>query len=56
MLYKMIENKCREWYDSGECTVHKLIEYIEKTGQMRDAQIEAIKVYLSSKLAASVNH
>lgn len=50
MLYKMIENKCREWYDSGECTVHKLIEYIEKTGQMRDAQIEAIKVYLFLKI------
>lgn len=30
--------------------VHNLIDYIEKTGQMRDAQIEAIKVYLFLKI------
>ena len=46
MFYKMIENKCTQWYESERCTVKNLIEYIEKTGQMRDAQIEAIKVYL----------
>lgn len=51
MFYKMIENKCREWYNSEQCTVRDLIEYIEKTGQMRDAQIEAIKVYLFLKIA-----
>lgn len=37
MFYKMIENKCKEWYASEQCTVRNLIEYIEKTGQMRDA-------------------
>lgn len=41
MFYKMIENKCTQWYESERCTVKNLIEYIEKTGQMRDAQIEA---------------
>jgi len=50
MFYKMIENKCNEWYNSEQCTVRNLIEYIEKTGQMRDAQIEAIKVYLFLKI------
>ena len=49
MFYKMIENKCTQWYESERCTVKNLIEYIEKTGQMRDAQIEAIKVYLFLK-------
>ena len=29
MFYKMIENKCKEWYDSEQCTVHNLIDYIE---------------------------
>ncbi len=53
MFYKMIENKCREWYASEQCTVRNLIEYIEKTGQMRDAQIEAIKVYLFLKIACA---
>lgn len=51
MFHKMIENKCNEWYNSEQCTVHNLIEYIEKTGQMRDAQIDAIKVYLFLKIA-----
>ena len=39
MFYKMIANKSEEWYNSEQCTVHSLIEYIEITGQMRDAQI-----------------
>ena len=51
MFYKMIENKCTQWYESEQCTVKNLVEYIEKTGQMRDAQIEAIKVYLFLKIA-----
>ena len=34
MFYKMIENKCTQWYESERCTVKNLIEYIEKTGQM----------------------
>lgn len=50
MFYKMIENKCKEWYSSNQCTVNPIIDYIEKTGQMRDAQIEAIKIYLFLKI------
>lgn len=50
MFYKMIENKCNQWYNSDGCTVKNLIEYIEKTGQMRDAQISAIKTYLFLKI------
>ena len=50
MFYKMIENKCKQWYNSNYCTVKNLIEYIEKTGQMRDAQIDAIKTYLFLKI------
>ncbi|MBE6802434.1 MAG: type III restriction endonuclease subunit R [Ruminococcaceae bacterium] len=50
MFYKMIENKCKQWYNSNDCTVKNLIEYIEKTGQMRDAQIDAIKTYLFLKI------
>ncbi len=50
MFYKMIENKCNQWYNSDDCTIKNLIEYIEKTGQMRDAQIDAIKTYLFLKI------
>lgn len=53
MFYKMIEKKCEEWYNSELCTVKNIIEYILKTGQMRDAQIEAIKIYLFLKIYCS---
>ena len=51
MFYKMIENKRNQWLSSAECTITSLIDYIVKTGQMRDAQIEAIKTYLFLKIA-----
>lgn len=51
MFYKMIENKRNQWFASDDCTVKPLIEYIEKTAQMRDAQIDAIKTYLFLKIA-----
>ena len=51
MFYKMIEKKGAEWYNSDQCTVNNLIDYIKVTGQMRDAQIDAIKVYLFLKIA-----
>ena len=51
MFYKMIENKRNQWLSSTKCTITPLIDYIVKTGQMRDAQIEAIKTYLFLKIA-----
>lgn len=51
MFYKMIENKRNQWLSSAKCTITPLIDYIVKTGQMRDAQIEAIKTYLFLKIA-----
>lgn len=50
MFYKMIENKRNQWLSSPDCTITSLIDYIVKTGQMRDAQIEAIKTYLFLKI------
>ena len=47
----MIENKRDQWFASDECTVTSLIDYIVATGQMRDAQVEAIKTYLFLKIA-----
>lgn len=51
MFYRMIEKKRDQWYASGECTVNELISYMERKGQLRDAQIEAIKTYLYLKIA-----
>lgn len=51
MFYRMIEKKRDQWYASSYCTVQPLIVYMEKCGQMRDAQIDAIKTYLYLKIA-----
>lgn len=51
MFYKLIEKKRNEWLTSDECTITKLLQYIEQRGMMRDAQLEAIKTFLFLKLA-----
>lgn len=50
MFYKMITAARERWYNSGSCPVSSLIDYIVKNGQMRDAQVEAIKTYLFLKI------
>ncbi len=51
MFYKMIENKRNQWLSSPECTVTAFLNYITETGQMRDAQVDAIRTYLFLKIA-----
>ena len=51
MFYKMIEAKRNEWLASNVCTVKGIFDHIENAGQMRDAQIDAIKTYLFLKIA-----
>lgn len=53
MFYKMIQQKRDSWYASSECKVRNLIDYIEKSDKMRDAQVEAIKTYLFLKIAGN---
>ena len=47
----MITNARNRWLMSDQCTVKDLFAYIETAGQMRDAQIDAIKTYLFLKIA-----
>lgn len=51
MFYKLIKKKCDEWMTSSDCTIRELIQYIYVQNKMRDAQIEAIKIYLFLKIA-----
>lgn len=51
MFYKLIKKKCDEWMQSPECTIRELMQYIYAQDKMRDAQIEAIKIYLFLKIA-----
>ena len=51
MFHQMIKNARDCWLASSSCTVKDLIAYTETSGQMRDAQIGAIKTYLFLKIA-----
>lgn len=50
MFYKMITAVRDSWYESPDCTIQNVIDYIIAKGEMRDAQIEAIKTYLFLKI------
>ena len=50
MFYQMITRARNRWLASPDCTVGDSLRYIEQTGQMRDAQIDAIKTYLYLKI------
>lgn len=50
MFYKMIECARDRWYASANCTIQSLIEYMSRQGNLRDAQIDAIKTYLFLKI------
>lgn len=46
----MITTARDSWYESSTCTIKSLIDYIIDKGELRDAQIEAIKTYLFLKI------
>ncbi len=51
MFYRMITNARDRWFSSSACTAREIIKYIGQAGQMRDAQVDAIKTYLFLKIA-----
>ena len=51
MFYQMIRQARDRWLASPACTVTDIVNYIVKTNQMRDAQVDAIKTYLFLKIA-----
>lgn len=53
MFYKMITRARDRWFQSSECTVHSLVEYMEHAGQLRDAQIDAIRTFLFLKIGCN---
>ena len=51
MFYQLIQKKRDLWFQSSDCTVLYLVDYIDQRGMLRDAQIDAIKTYLLLKIA-----
>lgn len=50
MFYKMISKARDRWFASADCTVGSLINYMERKGELRGTQIEAVKTYLFLKI------
>lgn len=50
MFCKMIERARDRWYASPDCTIGNIIDYMTRQGNLRDAQIDAIKTYLFLKI------
>jgi len=46
MLYDLILKNAQEWYRSDKCTVKPLIDHIQRNGNLREAQTQALLVYL----------
>jgi type III restriction enzyme len=50
MFNTIITIKKNQWLQSKDCSIIGLINYIKKTGKLRDTQIEAIETYLFLKI------
>lgn len=50
MFHELIKKICDEWYQSDDCKIKNIINYIVNQDKLRDAQIESIKLYLFFKI------
>lgn len=50
MLNNLILRKAQEWIISDSCTIKPLFEHINQNGNLREAQIQALLVYLFLKI------
>ena len=50
MFHELIKKISNEWYQSEDCKIKNIINYIISQDKLRDAQVEAIKLYLFFKI------
>ena len=50
MINKILKLKKDIWINSNECIIKEIIKYIKQKGKLREAQIEAIEIYLFLKI------
>ena len=50
MFHELIYSKMLDWYQSEDCKIKDVVNYIIRKDKMRDAQIESIKLYLFFKI------
>jgi len=51
MLYRLIEKARNRWFQSDDCSVKSLTDYMLNHGKLRDAQLESVKTFLYLKIA-----
>lgn len=51
MFFELIQKSAKRWYLEQANPASEIILYIQKKGKLRDAQIEAIQIYLFLKIA-----
>ena len=49
MLHQIIRTRTRDWCQSDDCTLRRVLDYIRERGALRQPQIEAIETYLFLK-------
>jgi type III restriction enzyme len=50
MLHESIQRKAKAWFETPDCKVKAVVDYIRSSDKLRVPQIEAIEVYLYLKL------
>jgi len=50
VLYNLILNKAQEWLAHGKCTIKPVLEHVNRNGNMREAQAQALLIYLFLKI------
>jgi type III restriction enzyme len=50
MLQNLIKQKTNAWLNQSDCSIKPILDYINKKGALRDAQIEALETYLFLKI------
>lgn len=51
MFNEIIQKKAKAWFNSPDCQIKSVIEYIRNKGELREPQVEAIEIYLFLKIA-----
>ncbi len=51
MFNDIIKKNAKSWFNSPDCKIKAVIEYIRTKGHLREPQIEAIEIYLYLKIA-----
>ena len=56
MFYELIKKICDKWYQSEDCKIKNIINYIVSQDKLRDAQVESINYICFLKYIVKICH